>query len=65
MLVPCLLTVCSECSVGWHGVNCSQQCKGHCRDGDTCNHVTGVCDKGCDTGWKGVQCDTGIVDRCI
>nr|XP_034321045.1 protein draper isoform X1 [Crassostrea gigas] len=46
-----------KCSIGWHGVDCSQQCKGYCRDGTTCNHVTGLCDKGCESGWKGVQCD--------
>lgn len=54
----------TECSIGWHGVNCSQQCQGHCINGTTCNHVTGLCDKGCDTGWTGVQCDKGIVDNC-
>lgn len=56
--------VCIECSVGWHGVNCSQRCKGYCRDGTTCNHVTGQCDKSCDRGWTGVQCDEGIDDKC-
>lgn len=49
----------TECSIGWHGANC----QGHCRNGTTCNHVTGLCDKGCDTGWTGVQCDKGFVDR--
>lgn len=63
MLVPCYF-VYTECSIGLHGANCGQQCKGHCRDGTTCNHVTGLCDTGCDTGWKGVQCDKGIVYRC-
>uniref|UniRef100_A0A8W8NYI9 Multiple epidermal growth factor-like domains 10 n=1 Tax=Magallana gigas TaxID=29159 RepID=A0A8W8NYI9_MAGGI len=45
-----------KCSERLYGVNCSQQCKGHCRDGTTCNHVTGQCDRGCGTGWTGSLC---------
>lgn len=40
-------------------MNCTKQCVGHCRDGATCNQVTGQCDKGCDAGWGGVLCDKG------
>lgn len=47
------------CKKGWYGVNCSQQCMGHCRDNTVCNHVTGHCDKGCDAGWTGIFCHTG------
>ncbi|XP_065941687.1 multiple epidermal growth factor-like domains protein 10 [Magallana gigas] len=47
---------------GWYGVNCSQQCVGHCRDNNTCNHVTGHCDKGCDAGWTGIFCNKVCVD---
>lgn len=46
-----------ECEEGWFGVNCSQQCSGHCRDGSTCNHVTGLCDEGCNAGWTGYICE--------
>lgn len=49
----------TECIEGWHGTNCSQQCVGHCRDGASCNHVTGQCDKGCAAGWTGLQCTKG------
>lgn len=38
-------------------MNCSQQCIGHCRDGTFCNHVTGYCDRGCNTGWMGFICE--------
>lgn len=47
------------CGTGWYGVNCSQPCVGHCRDGITCNHVTGLCDRGCDAGWTGYMCSKG------
>lgn len=48
-----------ECGEGWFGVNCSEQCTGHCRNRTSCNHVTGQCDEGCGTGWKGSMCDIG------
>lgn len=43
----------------WYGVNCSQKCTGHCRDGTLCNHVTGHCERGCAAGWTGTLCETG------
>ncbi|XP_052694707.1 multiple epidermal growth factor-like domains protein 6 [Crassostrea angulata] len=48
----------TKCADGWHGVNCSQQCVGHCKDGAVCNHVTGGCGKGCDAGWTGNTCES-------
>lgn len=51
-----------ECREGWYGDNCSQQFTGHCIDGTTCNHVTGLCDGGCDTGWTGSVCDKGLLE---
>lgn len=47
------------CGIRWYGVNCSQPCVGHWRDGITCNHVTGLCDRGCDAGWTGYMCNKG------
>lgn len=49
----------TECKEGWYGHNCTEQCVGHCRDGATCNHVTGFCDIGCAAGWIGEFCDKG------
>lgn len=49
----------TECNYGSYGVNCSKQCTGHCRDGTSCNHVTGQCNKGCDKGWTGFLCNKG------
>lgn len=50
-----------ECTDGWYGLNCSQECARHCKDNAACNHVTGLCDGGCNTGWTGYMCDKGIV----
>nr|XP_034322306.1 multiple epidermal growth factor-like domains protein 10 [Crassostrea gigas] len=52
----------TKCREGWYGTNCSQQCVGHCRDGASCDHVTGQCDRGCDAGWTGLQCTKGCKD---
>lgn len=51
------LIIWTECREGWYGVNCKQQCEGHCREGTICYHVTGQCDRGCDAGWTGYMCD--------
>lgn len=48
------------CKEGWYNVYCSQQCSGHCKDNNNCNHSTGQCDKGCDAGWTGAKCEKGI-----
>lgn len=34
-------------------------CKGHCREDITCNHVTGICIKGCPNGWTELKCEKG------
>lgn len=49
----------TECKEGWYGDNCNKQCVGHCKDGTTCNHMTGQCDRGCDAGWTGAMCGKG------
>ena len=33
--------------------NCEQRCNDKC---DGCNNVNGVCDRGCQAGWKGDNC---------
>lgn len=58
----CFFFCITECREGWHGINCSQQCVGHCRDVATCNHVTGQCDTGCAAGWTGLQCMKGSIN---
>lgn len=55
-----LIYCASECMRGWYGVNCSRPCVGYCKDGTTCNHVTGQCNGGCNAGWTGIFCYKGI-----
>lgn len=50
-----------DCKEGSYGNNCSQKCKGHCKDNTTCNHVTGHCERGCKAGWTGSSCDKGDI----
>ncbi|XP_061192646.1 multiple epidermal growth factor-like domains protein 10 [Saccostrea echinata] len=45
------------CPSGWYGLECKLSCSGNCRYSDTCNHVTGRCDRGCTSGWKDYYCD--------
>ena len=49
-----------ECVGGWYGLECKQQCSGHCKDNAVCNHVTDQCVGGCAAGWKGALCDQGM-----
>ena len=49
-----------ECTEGWYGLDCKQQCSGHCRDNAVCNHVTGGCNVGCTAGWTGTLCNKRI-----
>lgn len=49
-----------ECRDGWFGKNCTEPCANNCKENAACNHVTGLCDKGCAAGWIGPLCDRGI-----
>ncbi|XP_055897530.1 receptor-type tyrosine-protein phosphatase kappa-like isoform X3 [Biomphalaria glabrata] len=57
---PTLLQACTECDVGFYGVNCSKQCR--CLNNELCNKTDGFCN-----GWK---CDRGYTglpycqDKC-
>ncbi|XP_056014348.1 uncharacterized protein LOC125676360 isoform X2 [Ostrea edulis] len=50
------------CPNGYYGMECGSECRGHCRDGVSCNHTSGNCDNGCGDGWQGVQCDKTCED---
>ncbi|XP_061170695.1 uncharacterized protein LOC133180136 [Saccostrea echinata] len=51
----------TPCAGGSYGLECKHQCLGHCRDGHTCNSVTGNCDKGCASGWTGSLCNESCI----
>lgn len=47
------------CPVGYYGLQCESKCFGHCKDSETCNHINGLCDNGCDDGWTESNCNKG------
>lgn len=51
----------SACPDGFYGENCLHQCI--CRNGGTCDHVTGHC--ACPKGWTGLACEQGGSINCI
>lgn len=51
----------SECDDGFFGPNCIEKCNTTCRN---CNKTSGICDKGCKPGWKGLYCQDGILCNC-
>ncbi|GFR63539.1 multiple epidermal growth factor-like domains 10 [Elysia marginata] len=45
------------CATGSYGEGCTKNCSKHCGGLDnTCNHVNGTCDHGCDPGYHGELC---------
>ncbi|KAK3802824.1 hypothetical protein RRG08_062097 [Elysia crispata] len=46
-----------KCSSGTYGGGCKQPCSEHCVGQDnSCDHVYGTCDLGCDPGFQGFHC---------
>lgn len=52
------LYIAIACAENYFGSKCQQQC-GNCKNGDVCNHVTGLCSTGCAEGWIGSRCNIG------
>lgn len=52
------LYIAKACAENYFGWKCQQQC-GNCKNGDVCNHVTGICPTGCAEGWIGSRCNIG------
>lgn len=52
--ITCIVSV---CNVNSYGSNCSMTC-GNCLYvyGESCNHVTGQCPRGCASGFQGDLC---------
>lgn len=48
----------TACTNGLFGQDCSENCNGTCAG---CNHVSGVCDSGCNPGRMGHSCNQSIV----
>lgn len=44
------------CLAGYFGQDCTRKCKSSCKG---CNHVTGLCESGCQPGWVGDFCEQG------
>lgn len=55
----------TECVGGWYGINCTQQCVGHCLNNVVCNHETGQCDGGCAYEWYGQYCNETCDGHCL
>lgn len=55
MLYDCNIIVNLECDSGTYGINCQHIC-GHCRGGNPCNKVDGLCLDGCYEGYNGSLC---------
>ena len=60
-LLPKILLLLTECPSWSCGMNCLQRCDTFCSGNASCNHITGICNKGCKQGWNGPLCDKGIV----
>nr|XP_034319545.1 multiple epidermal growth factor-like domains protein 11 [Crassostrea gigas] len=56
---PNALTIdCIECPNGQFISNrACVDCPGHCKDGASCNKLTGMCDNGCANHWTGTFCE--------
>lgn len=46
------------CTAGYYGEHCISIC-GHCLNNSACDHITGVCEQGCEPGYQGEICTEG------
>ncbi|GFO26600.1 multiple epidermal growth factor-like domains 10 [Plakobranchus ocellatus] len=67
-----------ECNSSTYGEDCNKSCSDHCAgDTNSCNHVNGTCDEGCDIGYLmplctekcnsstyGEDCNKNCSDHC-
>ena len=54
----------SDCNNGYYGESCMVQCSKHCAgNNNSCHHIIGTCDLGCDTGYQGALCIQGEHDE--
>lgn len=55
VLLQCMFT---ECSPGFYGQDCQENCSTNCIVPRRCQRVTGQCEGGCHAGWKEPKCNT-------
>ncbi|KAI8775878.1 multiple epidermal growth factor domains protein 6 [Biomphalaria glabrata] len=48
----------SGCLNNSYGFDCSQECKGHCKNQTQCQQEDGSCPTGCEEGYSGMKCDS-------
>ena len=46
------------CISDYYGENCSRKC-GYCLDNETCHHINGNCEQGCNPGYIAPLCSKG------
>ena len=47
-----------ECMSDFYGENCSKNC-GYCLNNETCHHINGNCEHGCNPGYMAPFCNEG------
>ena len=49
------------CPPGHYGLDCKDNCSGHCINNEPCDHVSGVCPSGCQDGYTGARCNNSKI----
>jgi hypothetical protein len=49
------------CPSGFYGMNCVDRCSINCGVPERCDRISGQCDGDCQSGWRGILCDTSKV----
>ena len=47
----------TECSGGFYGQYCQENCSTYCIVPGSCDRMTGQCEGGCQAGWTQSKCD--------
>lgn len=55
--IPILFFIFVECSLGFFGDKCKNKCSRYCLNNDSCDHISGVCPRGCIDGYNGSRCN--------